>query len=156
MGCCGNKAGCKNNVEAQSLPTQDFLGAFTSASAGFITALQEIATAGLNAGTLFRALNIKNAALEQLAKQVTDLAVENAYFKSVLNLFTPMDIHVSDSTFEFNFGPKNAYSLKLAVTSKNSRREIAKQLRAAADKLEAELSADPSPNQQFFPFVETT
>lgn len=160
MGCCGNKAGCgraqqeQKEIEAIKFPSQDFLDTLQNVSAEFMSKLQEIAFAGLRAGRIFCGLNIQNAALAQLAKQITDLAVENAYLKDVLNLFSPMDFGVADSEVEIKFGPKHSYSLKIPVTDRNSRRDIAKQFRVAADKLEAELNqpATVNPAQKLFPF----
>lgn len=156
MGCCGNKANCGRAQVTEELkfPSHDILDTLQNVSAEFISKLYEIAVAGIHAGRVFRNLNIQNAALCQLAKQITDLAVENAYLKDVLNLFSPMDIGVDDSELEIKFGPKHTYSLKLPVTDRNSRREIAKQLRMAAEKLETELKPENSSNsdQKLLPF----
>lgn len=158
MGCCGGNQGCKRNPETAEFkfPQQEILDSLQNISADFIGKLQEVAVAGMDAGRLLRGVSIKNAVLEQLAKQIADLAIENAYFKSVLNLFAPMDIRVTDSVFELNFGPTHSYSLKIPVTQKNSRLEIAKQLRDAAAKLEAEVvdSSFNSPDQKLFPFID--
>lgn len=158
MGCCGNKANCSRAPVAEELkfPPHDILDTLQNVSAEFIVKLHEIAVAGIHAGRVFRNLNIQNVALSRLAKQITDLAVENAYLKDVLNLFSPMDIGLNDSALEIKFGPKHNYSLVLPVTDRNSRREIAKQLRMAADKLEAELKpTDPAnPDQKLLPFAQ--
>jgi hypothetical protein len=158
MGCCGSKAGCKKTAEPEkltTLPTELWFGGLYTLNM-FINGLQELTTAGLHAGKIFRRLDLQNDTLTQLAKRVADLAIENAYFKSVLNLFTPADLAVKDSTLEINFGPHRQYQLTLPVTSHNSRREIIRQLRDAADKLEAEL-AKPKQTvnsaQQVFSFI---
>jgi hypothetical protein len=160
MGCCGNKSGCNRTSEPAELNfrPQEIFDSLQNVGAGFIGKLQELATSGINAGRVFRGIDIKNAVLQQLAKQIADLAIENAYFKSVINLFAPMDISVTDSEFELRFGPKNGYSLKIPVTHKNSRLEIAKQLRDAAAKLEAEvITGKPTnPDQKLFPFIDAT
>lgn len=160
MGCCGNKGGCNRPPEKAelNLRPQEILDSLQDAGASFIVTLQEIATAGINAGRVFRGLSVKNAVLQQLAKQIADLAIENAYFKSVLNLFAPMDIGVTDSLLEFRFGPNHIYSLQIPVTQKNSRLEIAKQLRDAAAKLEAEIDnkKENLPGQKLFPFIDAT
>jgi hypothetical protein len=157
MGCCGNKTECqqKQHTNATNVPRHEIVDALSGVSVSLVTTLYELASSGLDASKILRGLDIKNTALEQLAKQIADLAVENAYFKSVLNLFTPCDVNVADSEIEIHFGPKNTYTLKMPVTSHNSRKEIAKQFRAAANKLEAELkTAKPvyNPFQQLFPF----
>lgn len=155
MGCCGNKAGCKRATEqySEQIIAQETPDDVTK----FIAALQEIAGAGLRAGCVLRGLNIKTAVLVQLAKQISDLAVEHAYLKTVLNLFSPADLHVQPSALDIHFGPNDAYTLSLPVTRRNSRREIAKQLRAAAEKLEAELvgAQVTHPDQKVFPFVKS-
>lgn len=162
MGCCGNNAGCKRasqETEELKFPAHDILDTLQNVSAEFMTKLQEIAFAGIRAGSIFRNLNIQNAALSQLAKQITDMAIENAYLKDVLNLFSPMDIGVGTSEIEIKFGPKHSYSLKVPVTDNNSRREIVKQLRLSADKLEAELKPQiptVDSDQKLFPFVDPT
>jgi hypothetical protein len=160
MGCCGGKPGCNRNPETTEFkfPQQEIFDSLQSISADFIGKLQEVAAAGMDAGRLLRGVSIKNAVLERLARQIADLAIENAYFKSVLNLFAPMDIGVTDSEFELRFGPNHIYSLKISVTQKNSRLEIAKQLREAAAKLEAEVvdSSVNGPDQKLFPFIELT
>lgn len=153
MGCCGKDGGCKRNSEAEAFtfPTPDVIGM----GAEVLTKLQEIASAGLRAGRIFSSLDVKNTSLAQLAKQISDLAVENAYLKSVLNLFSPMDIGVTDSVFELRFGPRNSFNLKIPVTENNSRRDIARQLRDAAAKLEKEITADKEkylPDQKLLPF----
>ena len=156
MGCCGNKSGCKSNAEPEQFkfPSHEILDTLQNVSSDFIVKLQEIAFAGVRAGRLFCGLDIKNVALAQLAKQISVLAVENAYLKTVLNLFSPMDIGVTDSTVEVRFGPSDSYKLTIPVTQKNSRREMAKQLRAVADKLETELDQKISNHDQtFLPFV---
>lgn len=162
MGCCGNKAGCKRTqqeIEELKFPAHDILDTLQTVSAEFMTKLQEIAFAGIRAGSIFRNLNIQNAALAQLAKQITDMAIENAYLRDVLNLFSPMDIGVERSELEIKFGPKHSYSLKVPVTDNNSRQEIIKQLRLAADKLETELKPDTiavDSDQKLLPFVDPT
>lgn len=158
MGCCGNKGGCKKTAEPgklTTLPTELWFGGLYTLNM-FINGLQELTTAGLHANKIFRRLDLQNETLTQLAKRVADLAIENAYFKSVLNLFTPVDFTVKNSTLEVNFGPQHAYKLMLSVTSHNSRREIIRQLRDAADKLEAELVTQKQPvntAQQLFSFI---
>lgn len=156
MGCCGNKSGCNRPTKTENIkfPSREIL----DAGVEFMSVLQEIASAGLRAGLVLSGVSIKNEALAQLAKQIGDLAAENAYLKTVLNLFSPMDIGVTDSTLEIHFGPNDAYTLTVPVTQRNSRREIAKQLRAAAEKLEAETADCPvvsSPMQTLFSFAST-
>lgn len=158
MGCCGNKTACKKNTEPENFTgtSQElWVGGLHTLNV-FITGLQELAAAGLHAGKIFRRLDLQNETLSQLAKRVADLAIENAYFKSVLNLFTPVDFTVKNSTLEINFGPQHAYRLVLSVTSHNSRREIIRQLRDAADQLEAELvepKQSAHTDQQMFSFI---
>jgi hypothetical protein len=153
MGCCGNKSGCNRPTKTENIkfPSREIL----DAGVEFMSVLQEIASAGLRAGLVLSGVSIKNEALAQLAKQIGDLAAENAYLKTVLNLFSPMDIGVTDSTLEIHFGPNDAYTLTVPVTQRNSRREIAKQLRAAAEKLESETFATAPKfiqGQTFLPF----
>jgi hypothetical protein len=158
MGCCGNKAGCKKSSDTQSLnaPTPEIMAAGLYTLNLFVSGVKELTAAGLQAGKIFRRLNLQNDTLTQLAKSVADLAVENAYLKSILNLFTPADFKIKDSTLEINFGPQHLYSLTLPVTSHNSRTEIIRRLRAAADKLEAEITKPRQPvntAQRTFSFV---
>lgn len=162
MGCCSGKGACnrKADVEPATPAAQELFSSLPALGMDAISKLQEIATAGLRAGTILRQmllnLDIKNTSLQQLAKQISDLAVENAYLKSVLKLFSPADFRVTNSSFEICFGPDNKYNLTIPVTHKNSRAQIAKQLRAAADKLEAELKPQDvavHPNQTLFPFA---
>lgn len=158
MGCCENKAGCKKSAEPENFtapPAELWVSGLHTLNV-FVNELQELATAGLHAGKIFRRLDLQNESLMQLAKRVADLAIENAYFKSVLNLFTPADLRVQPSTLEINFGPQHQYQLTLPVTCHNSRCEIIRQLRNAADKLEAELGSQKqtvNPAQQTFSFV---
>jgi hypothetical protein len=160
MGCCGNKAGCKKTAEPENFtapPAELWVGGLHTLNV-FVNELQELVSAGINAGKIFRGLDLQNEALTQLAKRVADLAIENAYFKSVLNLFTPADLRVQHSTLEINFGPQHQYQLTLPVTCHNSRREIIRQLRDAADKLEAEMDRQKqtaNTAQQTFSFVST-
>lgn len=161
MGCCSGKGTCnrKTDAEPATQPSQDFLSALPAVGAEAINTLQEIASAGLRANTILRQMLLhfggKNMPLQKLAKQISDLATENAYLKSVLNLFSPADFYVADSSFDICFGPDGKYKLTIPVTNKNSRMQIAKQLRAAADKLENELQSQPAdhPSQTFFPFA---
>jgi hypothetical protein len=149
MGCCGNKAGC-NEKTGVDMPHRDSL-LITSES--FTTILQQIANAGLEAGKIFRRFDIKSIDLQQLAKQVADLAVENAYLRSVVNLFAPTDVCVKGTEVEISFGPRHSYKLVIPLTTHNTRRELAKQLRRAADKLDKEPKQNDA--QTLFSFVET-
>jgi len=153
MGCCSGKSSCEKRQEHLNMfaPNTATLGV------DILGKLNEIIAAGINAGKIFRNMLIKNDAWEQLAKQITDLTIENAYMKSVFNLVAPLDTNVADSAFTLNFGPQHTYSIRIPVTTKHSRAELAKQLRFAADQLEAETKTTKSESdldQKFLPFCE--
>lgn len=156
MGCCNNKAGCDKNNKMTDSMSFSLSGLSVEQTKELMTGLSAIASAGLRAGIVLRNSMLQNPFIAKLAKQISDLAIENAYLKSVLNLFSPMDIGITGSDFVINFGPGQKYSLTLPLTDSNSRTEIAKQLRTAADKLEAELEthkANRNPEQTLFPFA---
>lgn len=153
MGCCGGKS-CKQTQSEEQMNLSAGTVVNSLLDSNFVATLNEIASAGIHAGKIFRSLSFKNPVIEKLVKQVTDLAIENAYMRSVFNFMAPMDVKVTDSVFTINFGPNHGYALQIPVTSRNTRSEIAKQLRAAAEQLEIESGVAPLSDQKVFSFVE--
>lgn len=61
---------------------------------------------------------------------------------------------VSDSSgFEIKFGPDNAYNLWIPVATHHDRKELAAQLRAAADRLDAPVRYKSNSAQKMLPFL---
>jgi hypothetical protein len=148
MSCC-HKANCKKQAACQ--PSEEFLGDVLNGE--HLRGLLEIARAGLQAGNIFRRFVFKSAALEQLAKQVADLAMENAYLKKITDLFlvTPVRVEPTDNrNMVLNFGAAANYQLIIPVNTDNDRKLLIKQLRAAADVLAAQET--PDDKQSLLPF----
>ena len=116
--------------------------------------LLEIVEPGLQAGNVFRRFSFKNTPLEDLAKRISDLAIENAYLKKVTDLFSPVRVAIEPENAVIHFGPTGAYTLSIPVRTKNDRDTLSRQLRAAADMLDARPTADADPQQQVFPFAQ--
>ena len=152
MACCNKQGGCSK--QEKELPKDALLESLSGISVDLVGKLLQVAAAGLRANTLLNQLGFADTKAGELAKRIADLAIENAYMRSVFNFMAPMDVKVTDSVFTINFGPNHGYALQIPVTSRNTRSEIAKQLRAAAEQLEIESGVAPLSDQKVFSFVE--
>lgn len=152
MGCCNKNSGCSKNIKYDDMPKEALFDSSTDLVAGVAVKLLDIAAAGLRANTVFRQFNFSNPKLDALGKQIADLAIENAYLKSITDMFSPTVFNTVAGDIEISFGPKNEYSLKIPLPTKCSRQNIIKQLRSAADKLELK-DATPEDLQRFLPFL---
>jgi hypothetical protein len=151
MGCCNKQGGCSK--QEKDLPTDALLESLSGLSADLVGKLLQVAAAGLKANTLLRQFGFTGTKAGELAKRIADLAIENEYLRSVLDLYSPVTFNAAASQVEIFFGPGNEYVLKIPLTSKSDRERIVTQLRAAADKL-ARVEDSAETTQQFLPFFD--
>lgn len=149
MGCCGKQGGCKRE---QTLPTEALFNLPTELVGPLAAKLLGIAAAGLRANAVFRQFDFSNPELAALAKKIADLAIENEYLRTITDLSRPVAINTpSDNlgNLEIAFGPKNAYVLKIPITTAHNREKIVTQLRVAADNVSGSAASGPSAQKVF-------
>ena len=149
MGCCSRQGGCK---QEQNLPKDMLLDSLSGISVDLVGKLLQVATGGLRANTILREFGFGNTKIDELAKRIADLAVENEYLRKVTDLFSPISFNTEGGNVEVTFGPQNEYVLKVPLTTKHDRKKIIAQLHAAAEKLEL-ANAEPDTEQKFLPFA---
>jgi len=149
MGCCNKQTGCK---QEQNLPKDMLLESLSGISVDLVGKLLQVAAGGLRANTILREFGFGNTKIDELAKRIADLAIENEYLRKVTDLFSPISFNTEGGNVEVTFGPQNEYVLKVPLTTKHDRKKIIAQLRAAAEKLEI-INAETDMAQKFLPFA---
>lgn len=150
MGCCGKQSGCAK--QERDLPKDELLESLSGVSVDLVSKLLQVAASGLRANTILREFGFTNTKVEELAKRIADLAVENEYLRKVTDLFSPVAFDTTGGNIEIAFGPRNEYTLRIPLTKKSDRSRIITQLRTAADKLEL-VDAEPESTQKVLPFL---
>lgn len=127
MACCQNN-GCKRqdtktftNTDAPVESLMDFKD--------IIGLLSSVASTGV------KNFAFKDAALEQLAISVAQLAAENNYLKKLAALISPTSADVTEDVVTISFGPGQAYMLSIPAGTDTQKKALGKQFYVLAKKL---------------------
>jgi len=89
--------------------------------------------------------------IAELANAITSILAENTALRRFVGIFSPLGVQTNIDGITVRFGPKDSYTLSVPAPSESARKKLAAQLRAAADKLEAEQAQNSA--QTVFPFA---
>ena len=134
MTCCQNN-GCKRQepkgFTTTAAPVESLMD-----FKDIIGLLSNMATTGV------KNFAFKDAALEQLAANVAQLAAENNYLKKLAALLSPTSADITDDFVTISFGPGQAYTLAIPTGTDAQKKALGQQFFVLAKKLGAVAEDD--------------
>lgn len=138
MTCCQHNGGCKRH-EPKGFTSTDAPVESLMDFKDIVGLLSAAASSGV------KNFAFKDAALEQLAASVAQLAAENNYLKKLAALLSPTDANMVDDVVTISFGPGHVYMLSIPASNDAQKKALGKQFYMLAKKLGG---VDPADDKQ--------